>query len=318
MNPASPRLLTDTALPTLGDIMLSDVPVLSPSTHLVEALKLMERHQQGVALCVMPGQAPRALTQSACTELLMTSLQGFPVPALLMDAAQPLAFQMFKHQSVEEALSQLQGDLSAGIAVYEGDQIVGYVGAAQWSRLSVRLLQPAAALDLPADPHDLIDPLTALPDHRAYRMHLEMRLIDHHELNSAFSLALIEVDWLDGLVQRHSMKEERSTIQRVSHTLTSGLRGNDNLFSLEAGKWGLVMSDVSPSVGRAIAGRLIDSVWKAQFKNHGSPLGQVSISAGVTAPNVDTDSTESDAEEALEQALMSGGHQVRVMGERLI
>lgn len=318
MSNTLPHVAPTHILPTLGEIMLRDVPVLPGSTDLVQALKVLEQSNHGVAMCVMPGQPPKALTSADCTQLLMTSLQGFPVPQRLAEAAQGVDFQMFSHQGVDEALSELQGNLQHGIAIYEGDQLIGYVGTEQWSALSLRFLQPARQVEWPEDPNDLNDPLTGLPDHRAYRMNLEMRLIDHQELQSNFSLGLIEIDWLDGLVQRHSMNEERSTVQRVSNILVSGLRANDALYCLEAGKWGLIMGDVSPNIARAISSRLIEAVWQAEFKNHGSPLGKISISAGVCGPGIDSDSTENDAEEALEQALMSGGHQVRVLGERLI
>lgn len=303
--------------PTLGEIMLRDVPVLPPSTDLIQALKVLERSAGGVAMCSLPGEAPRVLTRSHCSELLISALQGFPVPQRIDQAAEAIVFQMFEHETVTQALVQLEGDMSAPVAIFAGDQLTGYVGPDQWSQLSLRLLAPDAT-PIVENPEDLIDPLTGLPDHRAYRMHLEMRLIDHQELDNQFCLALIELDWLDGLVQRHSMTEEQATIQRVSNLIISGLRSDDHLFSLEGGKWALVMTDVSPSIARGIARRLIDTVYQAAFVNHGSPLGRVSISIGLCGPGLDGDSTENDAEEALEQAIMSGGHQIRILGERLI
>lgn len=308
---------TATDTPTLGEIMLRDVPVLAPSTDLIKALKVLERSPGGVAMCSLPGEAPRVLSRAHCSELLISALQGFPVPQRIDQAAEAVAFQMFEHETVTQALIQLDGDMSAPVAVFAGDTLTGYVGPEQWSELSLRLLVPAStpAIESPAD---LIDPLTGLPDHRAYRMHLEMRLIDHQELQNSFCLALIELDWLDGLVQRHSMSEEQATIQRVSNLIISGLRADDHLFCLEGGKWALIMTDVGPPLARGIAKRLIDTVYQAAFINHGSPLGRVSISIGLCGPGLDGDSTENDAEEALEQAIMSGGHQIRILGERLI
>ena len=45
---------------------------------------------------------------------------------------------------------------------------------------------------------------------------------------------------------------------------------------------------------------------------------EASISIGLAPPANDADSTESDADEALEQSIMGGGNQVRLIGERLV
>lgn len=313
------RVSTATAEPlTLGDIMATDVPVLPGSTDLVQVLKLLERNPLGIAACHLPGEPPKILTRRDCTELLISSLQGFPVPSRFDQVAIAVDHQLFEHQSIDQAAAAVAGNLASHVVVFRGDKLVGYVGAEQWSQLSLRFLMPPDVPEMPTNPADLKDSLTGLPDHRAYRMHLEMRLIDHFEVNTDLTLALIELDWLDGLVQRHSLSEERATVQRLSNTLVNQLRSNDSLFALEPGKWALIMPEVNLSIGRSVARRLVDTVWQADFPNHGSPLGRVSVSIGLATPAVDGDSTENDAEEALEQSVMSGGHQVRFIGESLV
>lgn len=303
---------------TLADIMAIDVPVLPGSTDLVQVLRELERSPIGVAVCLSPSEAPRVLTRRDCSQLLISALQDFPVPNRFDQAASPVTQQMFDHQSIDQAVAAVSGDLTTHILVFRGDEFAGYVGSDQWSRLSLRFLLPPDIPDLPEGPSELTDRLTGLPDHRAYRMHLEMHLIDHFELASDLTLALIELDWLEGLARRHSESEEQATIQRVTNTVVNQLRANDSLFALEPGKWALVMADVNLSIGRSVARRLVESVWEAEFPNHGSPLGRVSISIGLATPSVDGDSTENDAEEALEQAITSGGHQVRLIGESLV
>lgn len=306
-------------LPTrLGSLMASPLPVLPGNTSLVEAVKTIERTEAGVVACLSPGQPAKVLTRAHCSELLMASLQGFPIAQTLIDAARSVDVELDKDLPVKQALAQINQDMDCLIGVYQGPKLVGFIGREQWSNLLFESQDTNADPDPFEDPESLLDPLTGLPDHRAYRLHLEMRSFEHCELNIPAVLALIEMDWLEGLVLQHSPEQEQQCIRNVTAALQQQLREPDTLFALEPGKWALLMSGVSPAVGRGISQRLVEAVWASNLPNHGSPLARASISIGLAPPSNDADSTESDADEALEQSIMGGGNQVRLIGERLV
>ena len=298
--------------------MVSPLPVLPAHTSLVEAIKVLERTEDGVVACLSPGQPAKVLTRAHCSELLMASLQGFPIAQTLVDAARSVDIELDKELAARQALDQINQDMDSLIGVYQGPKLVGFIGREQWSYLVLEPETPPKEPDPFEDPESLLDPLTGLPDHRAYRLHLEMRSFEHYELNIPAVLALIEIDWLEGLVLQHSPEQEQACIRNTTATLQKQLREQDTLFALEPGKWALLMSGVSPAVGRGISQRLVEAVWASNLPNHGSPLARASISIGLAPPANDADSTESDADEALEQSIMGGGNQVRLIGERLL
>lgn len=81
---------------------------------------------------------------------------------------------------------------------------------------------------------------------------------------------------------------------------------------------GWVARGVSTGIARGVALRLVSGVFGEAFPNLGSPLGRVSLSVGLAGATVDADACDSNAEEALEQSIMSGGHQVRLYGEQIL
>ena len=298
---------------TLADIAELDFVELSPTSDLVVALVAMEKSDLGAVFYTEPGGLTQFLHKDHCSQLLTAALQGYPVPRLLADATTPIV-HVDSSLSVLDALPILSEHQH--VAICQRDRMIGYLGPAQWMRYTQGLLSKPEPE--PFVERSLFDPLTGLPDFRAYRMHLEMSLIEYFEQGRECSLVLFEMDWRHGMMQFHSIDEEQATLQRVTQTMLSNLRDDDQLFALEPGKWGLVIRDHSQHVARSIAQRIRSAVFEAQFANHGSPLGRVSLSAGLTGPNADADTVENEAEEVLEQAIMSGGHQVLVTGERLI
>lgn len=298
----------------LADIADLDFVQVPSNLDLVDALVTMQQAASGAVFFTMPGGDLRFLHKDHCSELLTAALQGYPVPRTLVEAAQPI-LSMAHDLSVLEALTQLAHQPSKHVAVCRQGQMMGYVGPQQWLSYTETLFLPAAA---PAFTQPMVDELTGLPDFRAYRMHLEMSLIDYFDQGIECSLVLLELDWRHGLVQFHSTEDEQKTLQRVTQTMLSSLRDEDQLFALEPGKWGLVIRGQTQHVARSIAQRIKANVWDARFPNHGSPLGAVSVSAGLAGPSSDADAMENDAEEILEQVIMSGGNGVLVMGERLI
>ncbi|MGB0957758.1 MAG: GGDEF domain-containing protein [Litorivicinus sp.] len=307
-------LAPELSTPLLADIMVADIPVLLPGTSLVDALDAMAGNSAGVVFCQIADDI-RMLSHAHCTQLLIAAVQGFPVPKYLGDVAEPVTARLHRSEPLSDVLARI-GHTSGDIAVMHGDATIGYVGQAQWSQLTTQLLDMPT--ELPSEPMECVDELTGLPDHRAYRAYLDMAQIEHQDTGAPFAVALIEVDWRHGLSNRHSVDDERRTIQRISSSLVHRLRDTDTLFALECGKWALLMNEVNTAIARGVALRLLEGVWNDAFPNHGSPLGRITLSLGLTGPAEDADTCDCNAEEALEQSLMSGGHQVRVFGERLI
>ena len=163
----------------LGSLMVSPLPVLPANTSLVEALKTIERTEDGVVACLSPGQPAKVLTRAHCSELLMASLQGFPIPHTLIEAARSVDVELDKDLPVQQALAQIDQDMDCLIGVYQGSKLVGFIGREQWSNLLLEPQDLASDPDPFEDPGNLLDPLTGLPDHRAYRLHLEMRSFEH-------------------------------------------------------------------------------------------------------------------------------------------
>ncbi|QGG79763.1 diguanylate cyclase [Litorivicinus lipolyticus] len=300
--------------PLVADIMVPDVPVMAPSTSLADALSAMGSTDAGVVFC-QTGDAIQVLNQAHCTELLVAAVQGFPVPKCLGDVAEPIGARFHRAETLSAVLLRIT-HTDVELAVMHGDRIIGYVGPAQWSTLTSQLLDLPTRL--PNEPMECMDELTGLPDYRAFRAYLELALIEHQDMQAPFAVALIEVDWRQGLADRHSIEDERRTVQRISSSLMHRLRETDTLFALESGKWALLMTEINTAIGRGVALRLLDGIWKDALPNHGSPLGRITLSIGLAGPDMDADTCDCNAEEALEQSVMSGGHQVRVFGERLI
>jgi diguanylate cyclase (GGDEF)-like protein len=149
------------------------------------------------------------------------------------------------------------------------------------------------------------DPLTGLPNRRAWDRHLEGRLAHVHR---PLWLAVVDLDNFKQVNDRLGMAQGDQVLARAARALAGQLRREDVVARLGGDEFGLLLDDMSEDNLRRVFDRLGAAVAEQSPPAGAAPvtasIGYVSTGAGA----VDSSALFAAAERAMREAKRAGGH----------
>lgn len=155
----------------------------------------------------------------------------------------------------------------------EPREFVARVGAAARTRARHRA----------ADPGSMIDPLTFLPDRRAFEVRLKQEAARARRTSTPLTVLLIDLDKMDGYNEKLGRETGDQLLTKIGRTLMSTLRTSDTVFRYGGDEFAALLSDSEAGAAYLAAERCRSAI--RQIPGRDVPtvsIGVAELSAGRT------------------------------------
>ncbi|MGI9304543.1 MAG: GGDEF domain-containing response regulator [Gammaproteobacteria bacterium] len=158
-----------------------------------------------------------------------------------------------------------------------------------------------------------IDPLTGAANARYFQQHGPELLAFAVRQHSPLSVLRIDIDRFDALVQRQGQQIANKVLVNVSRTIGACVREEDNLARIGTAKFALMMPGADEGRARAVAGRIVQLIYKTVYRL-GDTRFRISASAGVVTRRQEESANFQTvvhlAEDRLRAAISQGGNRL--------
>jgi len=122
------------------------------------------------------------------------------------------------------------------------------------------------------------DHLTALANRRAFDAHLESEIRTARALHRPLAVSLYDLDGFKGLNDQHGHQAGDAALRAVAGAMRSAVRRSDVVARIGGDEFAIIHTGASAADAAIVAGKVIRAIVGCGL---GSPLGQVTASAGV-------------------------------------
>ncbi len=135
------------------------------------------------------------------------------------------------------------------------------------------------------------DPLTGLPNRRAYADNLEREISRARREGQTLGLMVLDVDHFKAINDRHGHLTGDQVLSRVAALLRDNVRKSDLVFRYAGDEFVLLLPNVRPEGLRVLRERIRNALAEMDFNHDGQPV-QVSVSMGAALLEDDMDGKE--------------------------
>ncbi|MAL02822.1 MAG: diguanylate cyclase response regulator [Arenimonas sp.] len=133
------------------------------------------------------------------------------------------------------------------------------------------------------------DALTGLANRRTFDSHASREWRRCRRLHLPLSLAILDVDWFKAFNDHYGHAGGDRALRLLADTLRRlCTRAGDTVARLGGEEFALLMPNTNAEGARTLLGRLLEAVDSLQEPHAASPLGQLSISAGIASVEPET------------------------------
>lgn len=164
------------------------------------------------------------------------------------------------------------------------------------------------------------DPLTGLPNRRAWQRHWQSQQVRDASEGPPSWLVVIDLDGFKQVNDAGGMAQGDNVLLRAAHALAGQLRRQDIVARLGGDEFGILLSRVKPEHVESVLDRLRSAVAEQTAETPGGEAGKRGVTASIgyvraTSPNstesaVDLDSLFAQAEQAMRRAKRAGGNRI--------
>lgn len=160
------------------------------------------------------------------------------------------------------------------------------------------------------------DPLTYLPNRRAFRAQLSREMAANHRDGSLLTVVIFDIDFFKRINDTHGHDIGDLVLRNLCHVLQQHLRPDDLLARMGGEEFAVLMPRTSVEQGLMVAERMRQSVENHRFDTPTTSL-QITISLGVAAlePGARADDGLKLADSAMYAAKQAGRNQVKAGGQ---
>jgi diguanylate cyclase (GGDEF)-like protein len=148
------------------------------------------------------------------------------------------------------------------------------------------------------------DPLTQLPNRRAFMRELERSVSQATEADAPLALVVLDLDGLKGLNDRHGHATGDDCLIRVGKLLRTELRPRDQAFRIGGDEFAILLPDTTGLGAEEVTGRLVD--WLERSSR--SSILRVEASFGI-AVRSSTEDTQEGLLRAADEAMYRAKHE---------
>ncbi len=238
--------------------------------------------------------------------------------------ADEMSSSAIEHRTqLEQASRQLQSDAEegeTGVATVVANVIGDIVHAnhnlqSQLATAETRLAEQAVEIQAHIS-RSLTDPLTGLPNRRAFNDRLEERMSAWRRRQEPFSLLLLDVDHFKALNDQHGHRTGDAVLAAVGRVLRGAVRREDAVARYGGEEFAVLLPDITAKRATQVAEQVREAVARMLVNHDGKKIA-ITISGGLAAiEGPDTAETLIEkADAALYVAKASGRNRTCVHGE---
>ncbi|BFM10734.1 hypothetical protein R50072_08870 [Simiduia litorea] len=157
----------------------------------------------------------------------------------------------------------------------------------------------------------LIDPLMSIGNRRAMEGDLKHVQAKAQRTQSPYGLVLLDVDWFKRYNDHYGHQLGDEALRAVAKAISDSLRQGDRLYRYGGEELILVLPDTNQAGAFQAAERAREAVSQLQLEHVDSPLGHLTVSAGLASGDGDWPALVAGADAALYAAKEKGRNQTR-------
>ncbi|MDN3638866.1 GGDEF domain-containing protein [Simiduia curdlanivorans] len=159
----------------------------------------------------------------------------------------------------------------------------------------------------------LIDPLMSIGNRRAMEGDLKHVQAKAQRTQSPYGLVLLDVDWFKRYNDHYGHQLGDQALRAVAKAIGDSLRQGDRLYRYGGEELILVLPDTDQAGALQAAERAREAVSQLQLEHQDSPLGHLTVSAGLASGDGDWQALVAGADSALYEAKENGRNQTRAV-----
>ncbi len=291
---------------------------LTPETPVPDAVRMLVTEQQSCLLVVDSGRLLGIVTERDLTHLLAalfsTPKDAVPGLAELM-TAQPVC--VGENDPCEDALTLSRTRSLRHLPVLDDqDRVVGVVTQGNLLEAYAALMDEQARLRSSLkelQTLSLEDPLLGVGNRRAMEVDLSFSEAEARRHDKTYALALLDIDFFKRYNDSYGHRAGDEALRQVAQTVKQTVRESDRVFRYGGEELLVLMPETDTESAQQCIERVREAVQQLGLENAQTPIGVLTISAGVRAAQAGSwqDMVEA-ADQALYTAKREGRNQVRL------
>lgn len=298
---------------TVQELMTPVGTQVNVGQSLIEVLALMRRNQHSCAVVMDGDRVAGLIREKDLVSVLAQVLEsGRVVVARAADVMTVNPVCVPAGASLLEALKRAQEYRQRQMPVVDDrGALVGMITHTDMAQAYIHILERQSELvsvNRALRAESLQDSLLNIGNRRAMEQDLQV-LATHPKRR--FALALLDLDWFKKYNDYYGHQAGDRALQRVCETITGHLRQGDTLYRYGGEELLLLMLDTDLDGAWLGASRVCEAVQKLRIEHAPSPLGVLTLSAGVASePGVGVSQLIASADQALYYAKTHGHNSV--------